>query len=765
MAEKDILIKKKNGSDWDNIYPISKAKNIIAASGKSVEDTLLLKADLVGGKVPLDQLPDEAKRQVYVVTNGTARNALTGMITGDMAFETATGDTYIWNGTAWSTVADADWANVNLTWANISGKPSSTVANIDAAVTNSHTHSNKAVLDGTTASFTVALNTKLSGIATSASAVANSATNGNININGSEAVVYSHPSGDGNLHVPATGTANSGKVLTAGATAGSLSWSAIDWNSVISKPSTFAPAAHDHDVLITKADNYKDSAALPSAYDRGTTVFFSNNPANKFNGTAYCTVHTIKGYNNMAVMQYIYPYNVDAPIFYRYGLYSSDTWTAWRAIATTNIVTTSDNGLMSAADKTKLDGITAGANVVANHATNGAITINGSLVTVYTHPSGDGNLHIPANGTSNGGKFLNASATAGVYQWASVTAADITQSSTARFVTDAEKTSWNAKSTVASPTLTFTAGTGALAFGLTINGSVASASATIAAATTSVNGLLTAADKAKLDGITAGANVVANSATNGVITINGANQTVYSHPTGDGNLHVPATGTANSGKFLTAGATAGSLSWNTIPDASTDSKGLVQLCTDSDSDSTTLAATASAVKDARDFGSYVFSELESAKTMNLQYKVTTGIASNVIAYSVQFNVMPSTLNGAPYEGFRCTIKPHAPSHPTTQPTLSVNGLVGVPIRQANGAITRLLPSGVYTLVYNGSAYIIQGSGGSPSAADVIETTTKKIMTSDERTKLESISSSVASVYAGASAPSSPATNMIWFVTE
>lgn len=37
----------------------------------------------------------------------------------------------------------------------------------------------------------------------------------------------------------------------------------------------------------------------------------------------------------------------------------------------------------------------------------------------------------------------------------------------------------------------------------------------------------------------------------------------YSHPTGDGNLHVPATGTSNNGKFLKAGSTAGSLSWGT----------------------------------------------------------------------------------------------------------------------------------------------------------------------------------------------------------
>jgi hypothetical protein len=35
---------------------------------------------------------------------------------------------------------------------------------------------------------------------------------------------YVHPSGDGNLHVPATSTNNAGKVLTAGSTAGSISW-------------------------------------------------------------------------------------------------------------------------------------------------------------------------------------------------------------------------------------------------------------------------------------------------------------------------------------------------------------------------------------------------------------------------------------------------------------------------------------------------------------------------------------------------------------
>ena len=38
----------------------------------------------------------------------------------------------------------------------------------------------------------------------------------------------------------------------------------------------------------------------------------------------------------------------------------------------------------------------------------------------------------------------------------------------------------------------------------------------------------------------------------------------YTHPTTDGDLHVPATGTTNNGKVLKAGDTAGSLSWGTL---------------------------------------------------------------------------------------------------------------------------------------------------------------------------------------------------------
>jgi hypothetical protein len=40
--------------------------------------------------------------------------------------------------------------------------------------------------------------------------------------------------------------------------------------------------------------------------------------------------------------------------------------------------------------------------------------------TIYTHPTGDGSLHVPANSTTNAGKVLTASAVAGVYTWETV---------------------------------------------------------------------------------------------------------------------------------------------------------------------------------------------------------------------------------------------------------------------------------------------------------------------------------------------------------
>ena len=101
--------------------------------------------------------------------------------------------------------------------------------------------------------------------------------------------------------------------------------------------------------------------------------------------------------------------------------------TTWNGKASTAVATQSANGLMSAADKKKLDGVAAGANNYQHPA---------------THP-----------------------------------ASVIVQDSTHRFVTDSEKTTWNGK-----------------------------ASTTVA--TQSANGLMSAADKKKLDDLTGGELVI-----------------------------------------------------------------------------------------------------------------------------------------------------------------------------------------------------------------------------------------------------------------
>ena len=72
-------------------------------------------------KVPLSQLPDIAKQQVYVTTSSSNRPS--NPLTGDRLYETDTGDSYIYDGSQWLLMADADWANVNLDWTNITNPP------------------------------------------------------------------------------------------------------------------------------------------------------------------------------------------------------------------------------------------------------------------------------------------------------------------------------------------------------------------------------------------------------------------------------------------------------------------------------------------------------------------------------------------------------------------------------------------------------------------------------------------------------------------
>ena len=212
--------------------------------------------------------------------------------------------------------------------------------------------------------------------------------------------------------------------------------------------------------------------------------------------------------------------------------------------------TTSVSGFMSGADKTKLNGVATGATANdtdanlkarANHTgTQSADTLTDGttnkafLATERTKLSG-----IATGATANQtDAYLIARANATGTQLAS-TISDFASTVLATLLAGLSTATNTA----------IAAGDSVLAaFGklqAQINSHFGSGGSTHAAVTTSVNGFMSAADKTKLDGVATGANN-------------------YSHPTGDGNSHVPVTSTTNNLKVLKAGATANSAAWGNV---------------------------------------------------------------------------------------------------------------------------------------------------------------------------------------------------------
>lgn len=83
--------------------------------------------------------------------------------------------------------------------------------------------------------------------------------------------IYEHPTGDGNLHVPVTGTTSNGKVLTGGATAGSMSWLTpkVAWANVSDKPSSTTTAI---DGAVTDRHTHSNKTLLDSYTQTNTNL-------------------------------------------------------------------------------------------------------------------------------------------------------------------------------------------------------------------------------------------------------------------------------------------------------------------------------------------------------------------------------------------------------------------------------------------------------------------------------------------------------------
>lgn len=102
----------------------------------------------------------DAFSDMQVVADIAARNALTLTRTSLVLVLDATGDPTVHTGSAlyvydfahttWYKVSEYESLDLTLTWDAIQGKPTSTPAQIDDAVSKAHTHANKTVLDDLT---------------------------------------------------------------------------------------------------------------------------------------------------------------------------------------------------------------------------------------------------------------------------------------------------------------------------------------------------------------------------------------------------------------------------------------------------------------------------------------------------------------------------------------------------------------------------------------------------------------------------------------
>lgn len=101
------------------------------------------------------------KAPVLKAADITARDALTDVIDSQLCWVIdASDDATVTSGAAlylstvsgqivtWTKMAEVESMDLVVNWADIQNKPSSTVAQIDQAVTDSHTHSNASVLNG-----------------------------------------------------------------------------------------------------------------------------------------------------------------------------------------------------------------------------------------------------------------------------------------------------------------------------------------------------------------------------------------------------------------------------------------------------------------------------------------------------------------------------------------------------------------------------------------------------------------------------------------
>lgn len=209
--------------------------------------------------------------------------------------------------------------------------------------------------------------------------------------------------------------------------------------------------------------------------------------------------------------RYVYTGTGDKTLSTNYISVSAGTVDYSEITNTPGSATASVSGLMSASDKTKLDGVAAGA-------------------TAYVHPTTDGNLHVPATGTNNNGRVLKAGATAGTFAWGPLTASEVGAASSTH--SHGNLTSEGRINTTVEGVPVITGP----------NGAIQAGTSTTFAAGTHTHGSITS--DGKMSGVTARSVLLTGS---------------------DGTINTLSVGTSNDGKLLRNNGSTSAPSWEALP--------------------------------------------------------------------------------------------------------------------------------------------------------------------------------------------------------
>ena len=277
---------------------------------------------------------------------------------------------------------------------------------VDALVKqSSHSHSNKAILDATTASFTTALKSKLDGIA--AGAEANVQSDWNILDSSSDAFIKNKPTS-----MPASDVHE---------------WAKAETKPTYTATEVGADPTGSSAKALTDAKSYADKkvAALVNGAPETMDTLKEVSDALDANKDVVDALNAAIGNKANQIDLTAHTGNSDIHV-------TKEKKTSWDSAAThagtahapsnaerNTIVSVKKNG------EEVVPGVDRSVDIKVPTKTSELTNDSGYIAKAYVHPTGDGNMHVPATGTSNNGKVLKAGATAGSAAWAQLTKADV----------------------------------------------------------------------------------------------------------------------------------------------------------------------------------------------------------------------------------------------------------------------------------------------------------------------------------------------------